>query len=165
MCSPFWVSFFREINWQSEKIYQHIARLSDKLKLWGNQLWPCRCVQPPTTTIATSPQCPRAWEKLGGSNAVHLFIYLRRSFISRYKWPWRLTTTESPTPPPSDRTCLRGGGDYHKKHTNQRGTMNPVTGRRRKAEVWTFFHFVGGPLCMLQLGPRTQSTTWWDLTR
>lgn len=103
MCSPFWVSFFREINWQSARIYQHIARLSDKLKQWGNQLWPCRCVQSHTRTLApTLPHHDREPGKswVGQMRRTYLFICWSRSFISRYKWPWRLTTTDSPPPTP-----------------------------------------------------------------
>lgn len=156
MRAPSWLPFFREINWQSAKIYQHIARWSDKLRRRGNQLRPCRRARRPLPypRLPLPPRPPPlcgAWERLGGSNVMHLFIYLSRSFISRYKWPWRLTTTESPSapspPPPhththihttahSDKTAMWGWGggvrgDYHKKHTNQEATMNGVTGRRR----------------------------------
>lgn len=112
MCSPFWVSFFREINWQSAKIYQHIARLSDKLKQWGNQLWPCRCVQassaPPThptppTPPSPLPTTPKSLGKAGWVRSSAL-IYLFESLIHQ---PLQMTLAAddhwipSPRPPPS----------------------------------------------------------------
>lgn len=174
MCSPFWVSFFREINWQSAKIYQHIARLSDKLRQWGNQLWPCRCVRLPPVPPAppasphppvpfpNSPQRRGAWERLGGSNAVHLFIYLSRSFISRYKWPWRLTTTESPTPPPLAQTrlvCEEGVIIIKNTQIREEQWILLQAGEGDGGDIFFFPSlFGGGVLCMSQLG--TQFTGW-----
>lgn len=67
-------------------------------------------------------------------------IYLFESLIHQ---PLQMTLVADdhwiPNPPPSDTTGVWGGSDYHKKHTNQRGTMNSVTGRRRTVEVLTFF--------------------------
>lgn len=148
MCSPFWVSFLREINWQSAKIYQHIARLSDKLRQWGNQLCPCRYVRLPPPHLPLHPphafpQLSTTAQSLGKARRVKrsALIYLFESLIHQ---PLQMTLAAddyripNPTPPCSDKTGVWGGGDYHKKHTNQRGTMNPVTGRRRR---WRWFFF------------------------
>lgn len=131
MCSPFWVSFFREINWQSAKIYQHIARLSDKLKQWGNQLWSCRCVRPPSTP----PPTPQSLRKAGWVSSCVL-IYLFEPLIHQ---PLQMTLAADNDWIPPNMTGVWGGSDYHKKHTNQRGTMNPANGRRRSSEVLTFW--------------------------
>lgn len=53
MCPPWPSPFFRKINWQSSKIYQHITRLGDKLMQWGNQL--CFCHWGATAQARTEP--------------------------------------------------------------------------------------------------------------
>lgn len=90
-----------------------------------------------------SPHRPRAWEKLGGSDAVHLFIYLSRSFISRYKWPWRLTTTESPTPavlplPQTWLVCEEGVINIKNTQISEEQWIQLEAGEG-KLEVLTFF--------------------------
>lgn len=100
MCSPFWVSFFREINWQSEKIYQHIARLSDKLKLWGNQLWPCRCVQPPPPPSPpphNAQEPGKSW--VGQTQCTYLFIWdAHSSAVTNDPGGWRPLNPQPPLP-------------------------------------------------------------------
>lgn len=112
---------------------------------------------PPPTPLPDSPQRPRPWEKLGGSDAVHLFIYLSRSFISRYKWPWRLTTTESPTaallPLPQTRLVCEEGVINIKNTQISEEQWILLEAGEGKLEVLTF------SLCMSQL-----STAWQNYT-
>lgn len=92
------------------------------------------------------PQLSTTARSLGKARRVKqsALIYLFESLIHQ---PLQMTLAAddyripNPTPPCSDKTGVWGGGDYHKKHTNQRGTMNPVTGRRRRWRWYFFFPF------------------------
>jgi len=54
-------------------MYQHISRLSDKLKQWGNQLWSCG-----------QEAIPRCWEELRARRETDCSLHLIHLFSSNY---------------------------------------------------------------------------------
>lgn len=89
--------FFRKINWQSSKIYQHITRLGDKLMQWGNQLWFCHwgaTAQPGTESDELDH-----WESDYCGRCRDLCFYLDRGHKSEWVTSAVLPPLESHTIP------------------------------------------------------------------
>lgn len=172
MCSPFWVSFFREINWQSAKIYQHIARLSDKLRQWGNQLWPCRCVRlPPPHLPLRPPSLPCLSPTLhsgvepgkglaGQTQCTYLFIWVAHSSaVTNDPGGWRLPNPQ-PHPPLAQTRLVCEEGVIIIKNTQIREEQWILlqAGEGDGGDFFSPSLFGGGVLCMSQVG--TQFTGW-----
>lgn len=87
--------FFRKINWQSSRIYQHITRLGDKLMQWGNQL--CFCHQGATAQPRTAPDTLDHCESDFCDRCRDLCFYLDRGHKSEWVTSTALPPLESHT--------------------------------------------------------------------
>lgn len=101
--------FFRKINWQSSKIYQHITRLGDKLMQWGNQL--CFCHWGATAQPRTEPDKLDHCESDFCGRCGDLCFYLDRG----HKSEW---VTSAVLPPLESHTtaCIKHIQHTHKVH-------------------------------------------------
>ena len=95
MCPPQPGPFFRKINWQSSKIYQHITRLGDKLMQWGNQL--CFCHWGATAQPRTEPDELDHCESDFCGRCCDLCFYLDRGHKSEWVTSAVLPPLESHT--------------------------------------------------------------------
>ena len=109
MCPPRPGPFFRKINWQSSKIYQHITRLGDKLMQWGNQL--CFCHRGATAQPRTEPDKLDHCESDFCGRCCDLCFYLDRGHKSEWVTSAALPPLESHT------TACINARNTHKVHT------------------------------------------------